>query len=341
MVPQVCRHSSSPGFDSQSARITPITVAEEFRAVAARDHRTQSARTSPTLGIVYETFAVVIPTRDRADLVTRLVRRIAAMPDPPDQLIVVDDGSLDDTPERLASLTPPPTIVSGRGEGPSATRNRGAAVVTTDWLVFIDDDDHPSDDWIGRFRAMAAAHPDAAYVSIGHEDSNGVLGSIAAWGPAFGSANASFLAGTFAIRTDAFRSIGGFDEHLFFGEFTDLALRAFEHLQAHGRAIVHDPPSGLRLADRPPGARSSLRPEVFVDSGLVSLRKNEHLWTRDPEGFAVQLSILGVAAMRAERTAEGRALLRRAVRLDPTNVRHLARAGLAYVPVAGARAWRR
>lgn len=263
------------------------------------------------------------------------------MPEPPDQLIVVDDGSDDDTAERLAGLPRPPTVVSGRGEGPSATRNRGVATVTTDWLVFIDDDDHPSDDWIARFRRLAADHADAAYVSIGHEDSNGVLGSIAAWGPAFGQANASFLAGTFAIRTGDFRAIGGFDERLYFGEFTDLALRAFEHLQQQGRGIVHDPPSGLRLAERPPEARSSLRPEVFVDSGLISLRKNEHLWQRDPEGFALQLSILGVAAMRADRVAEGRQLLRRSARLHPTNPRHLARAVLATAPVVGRRLWRR
>lgn len=318
---------------------TTATVAERIDDIATLGQREGTA--VPYARSVSETFAVVIPTRDRAELVSRLVRRITAMVPPPEQLIVVVDGSTDGTAKQLAALSPPPTVVEGRGEGPSATRNRGAAVVTTDWLVFIDDDDHPHDDWMERFHRLAAAHPSAAYVSIGHEDADGVLGPIAAWGPAFGAANASFLAGTFAIRTAEFHAVGGFDQRLFFGEFTDLALRSFEHLQASGREIVHDPPSGLTLAARPPGERSSLRPEVFVDSGLVSLHKNEHLWARDPHGFALQLSVLGVAAMRAGRVAEGRRLLRRAVRLDPTNLRLVARTGLAAIPVVGTRIWRR
>lgn len=285
--------------------------------------------------------SVVIPTRDRADAVEATVRRLAAMRETPDQVVVVDDGSDDDTAERLSGLEPAPVVVRSDGSGPATARNRGAAVATGDWLVFLDDDDEPHDDWMTTLRALMERRPSLQWVSTGFE--RDVSGSISPVdllesGPAFGPTPANFVAGTFAVRRPAFDAAGGFLDGLRCMEFTDLALGLLgERLRPE--QVLHDGTNRpITISVRPPEQRSSQRAEVLESSWQRVRTRHTTCFERDRRFAAAQCSTIAVAWLRCGEARRGRRWLREAIRSGRAPV-DLLRLLVASVPPARRRVW--
>lgn len=86
-------------------------------------------------------FSVVLPTYNRATLVCRAVESVLAQTVPPREIIVVDDGSTDDTAEALAAFGDAIRYVRQENSGCSAARNRGVAESAAEWIAFLDSDD--------------------------------------------------------------------------------------------------------------------------------------------------------------------------------------------------------
>ncbi|GJG86514.1 hypothetical protein tb265_16950 [Gemmatimonadetes bacterium T265] len=87
--------------------------------------------------------SVVIPTYRRAEYLQAALDSVFGQTRPPREVIVVDDGSPDDTAARLAPLAQAGRIryVRQANAGMSAARNAGAALATSAYLLFLDDDD--------------------------------------------------------------------------------------------------------------------------------------------------------------------------------------------------------
>lgn len=88
------------------------------------------------------TIAVIIPTRDRSQLLRKTLENILAQTRKPDEIIVVDDRSADDTVEMIKNnFEGMVTVVSNDGKGPGAARNTGFRLSTSDFIQFFDSDD--------------------------------------------------------------------------------------------------------------------------------------------------------------------------------------------------------
>jgi glycosyltransferase involved in cell wall biosynthesis len=87
--------------------------------------------------------SVVIPTRDRSELLATTLRSVLWQRGVDMEVIVVDDGSTDATPEVVSGADDARVALVRREEagGPSAARNLGAARAGGEWLAFVDDDD--------------------------------------------------------------------------------------------------------------------------------------------------------------------------------------------------------
>ena len=84
---------------------------------------------------------VLIATHNRPVHVRQALDSVLAQSVPAREIIVVDDGSTDDTPEQLASYGPPVRVLRQQNAGASAARNFGIRNATSTWVAFLDDDD--------------------------------------------------------------------------------------------------------------------------------------------------------------------------------------------------------
>jgi len=95
---------------------------------------------------VTPSFSVVIPTFERPETLRRVLEALALQRDAPDfEVVVVDDGSSDETPALLAALRLafPFRFLSQKNSGPAAARNRGVQEARGERILFLGDDTVP------------------------------------------------------------------------------------------------------------------------------------------------------------------------------------------------------
>lgn len=110
-----------------------------------------------------ESISVIIPTYNRAALVPRAIRSALAATQPGDEIIVVDDGSLDDTAAAVAQFGDRIRYVRTENGGVGAARNRGVKLATRPLVTFLDSDDEYVADKLQLQRAFMAARPDVLF----------------------------------------------------------------------------------------------------------------------------------------------------------------------------------
>lgn len=114
------------------------------------------------------TVAVIVSTYNRASLVVQTLDSVAGQSRPADKVIVVDDGSTDNTAETIQSRFPRAEYLYQSNSGKSAALNRALSVANTDYIWIIDDDDlmHPTA--LERHLAFLADHPYADFSYASH-----------------------------------------------------------------------------------------------------------------------------------------------------------------------------
>ena len=98
-----------------------------------------------------ELVSVIVPVYNRAKLVTRAIDSVLKQSRPPLEIIVVDDGSTDETPDVLRQYGSKIKIIRQAHRGVSAARNRGIRSARGQWIALLDSDD----EWLPKKLAMA------------------------------------------------------------------------------------------------------------------------------------------------------------------------------------------
>lgn len=100
--------------------------------------------------------SVIIPARDAGATIEECLRAVLqqAWAGEPLEVIVIDDGSTDDTAARVGRF--PVTLLAQPHLGPAAARNRGALAASGEILLFTDADCAPARDWARRLSAALA-----------------------------------------------------------------------------------------------------------------------------------------------------------------------------------------
>lgn len=119
--------------------------------------------------------SVVLPTYNRADALGKVLDSLGSQDCPPDsfEVVVVDDGSPDDTARTLADFAAGTTLSLrhhslGKNSGPAAARNAALRMARGGIIIIIGDDIVVPPDFVGRHAAWHEAHPDDRDAMLGY-----------------------------------------------------------------------------------------------------------------------------------------------------------------------------
>lgn len=114
--------------------------------------------------------SIIIPVHNNAATLESTLRSVLTQSHGGWEVVVVDDGSTDDSPEVFRRITGDDNrflMVRQENAGAGAARNTGLARASGDWVIFLDADDTLSSDHLATFLAAAAATPDAGLLHCG------------------------------------------------------------------------------------------------------------------------------------------------------------------------------
>ena len=235
------------------------------------------------------TVSVVIPTYNRAHTVIDAVRSVLTQRYRDLELIVVDDGSTDDTAARLAAIADPRLrVITGRHAGVSAARNLGVSKASGQLVSFLDSDDLWHPDKLAVEVAFLARHPEVHAVFTDLEKRHGeqVFPSFMRQTAVFSRRlrRATYPDGlilearemrltlleevpikpsALTLRRAAFDAIGGFDEAWSSSEDWEFLLRlAREHRFGYldrPLAVLYISPDSLHILDQSRGEIAMIR----------------------------------------------------------------------------------
>ena len=251
--------------------------------------------------------SVIVPVRNRRQLLRRLLDGLAVQTYPDFEVIVVDDGSTDGSAEEGrvdAARGRPVRVVQGPAAGAVQARAAGVAVATGEILAFTDSDCVPRPDWLER--GVAAVEAGAGVVQ-------GRTVPSRPMGPLERAMNVDRDDGIFATcnvfyRRGAYEAAGGFD--LAAGQ----AMGFRPGAQARGLGFGEDTLLGWRVRRAEGGAYA---PEAVVE---------HHVFPPD----------ISEALRRAAMTGGFPALVRRVPELREHTLVHRTFLGTARVPLYSA-----
>jgi glycosyltransferase involved in cell wall biosynthesis len=223
--------------------------------------------------------AVVIPCYQQAQFLPDAIESALAQTEPPAEVIVVDDGSTDDTREVAGRY--PVRYIGQENRGVSAARNAGLAASSAPLVVFLDADDRLLPEAIAINRDCLLRHPDAAMAA-------GICRTVDAAGAPTGY-QASFSCpggdhydatlrhnhiwppATAMHRRESVVAAGGWPESLSY--FEDVAL----YLQIARKYPIQCHPAVVCEYRRQPGGLSSNRAAMLDGVAAVLRRQRAHV----------------------------------------------------------------
>lgn len=112
--------------------------------------------------------SIIIPLYNGALLVTRCLDSVFNQKGGFDlEVIVIDDGSIDNSIEIVKQYPKPITLLQQSNSGPAAARNKGIKSATGKYLAFLDADDYWMPEFLQKTAAFLETHTKAIAVSVG------------------------------------------------------------------------------------------------------------------------------------------------------------------------------
>ena len=213
--------------------------------------------------------SVVLPTRNRVDLIPRAVTSVLAQSEKDLELIVIDDASEDGTSEYLAAVARRDSRVhvvrNAAPQGGAGARNEGIAGCRGKWIAFLDDDDEWMSTKLQQQLRKLDAEPHAVACSCSYIVSSASGSSRIMQVPqsvtlrqlltrnCLGGASMCLCSG--AVLKD----IGGFDRKFVSGQDFDLWVR----LRQKGNVVTCNEPLVVHRAHDGPRITTNMRAQYL------------------------------------------------------------------------------
>jgi glycosyltransferase involved in cell wall biosynthesis len=231
--------------------------------------------------------SVIIPTYNRAKFLPAAIDSVLTQTYGQVELIIVDDGSTDDTDQVLSSYGDRIRVLKQQNAGPAIARNRGIGVATGDIIAFLDSDDQWLPSKLERqVESLKAAGPDVIcclcnctvlYANGGKTSTFAIADTTPDCATGMWLNPVEVLLNRFvmfnqaiAIRREVLERVGYFDESLRFGEDYELPFR----LALEGPwTIIREELVVYHEASPGSWAKAAMREELRLREDLVKIRK--------------------------------------------------------------------
>ena len=185
------------------------------------------------------TVSIILPTFNRVRLIGRVIKSILSQTYPDFGIIVIDDGSTDNTKEILVPLMSRIRYVHQENRGEAAARNRGIQESLGEWIAFLDSDDMWEPRTLELLLQAAQLHPEAGLVAMRGRvittDGTRTERTIGKKKPGPFFSTTSLLWGDSGgvlmpmVRKRLFEKVGAFDEAIASASDCDMWLRISFH----------------------------------------------------------------------------------------------------------------
>jgi len=258
--------------------------------------------------------SVVLPTYNRAWRIGRAIRSVENQTCGDVELIVVDDGSTDDT-ERVVTAIPDPRIRyvrHSKRRGGSAARNTGIELARAGLIAFLDSDDEwLPDKLLHQLAVIRRADSDVGLVYSDflrvHADGREVRHRPVARGISIGYPS------RWLARREVFAVVGGFDVDMPAMQDTEMSIRIQQAFSLH-----HDPVVVMKYHVTSESVSRSAGNILLAADALI--KRYAHVVTKDE--LAHWYLLLGKACMAEGAVNRARRSLLLAATLRPFEPRH-------------------
>lgn len=212
--------------------------------------------------------SVLIPAYNNQNFIGNALDSVLAQTYSDYEIIVVDDGSTDDTPNILTRYAEAHSekikVIHQQNSGPSVARNRAFEASSGDLLAFLDSDDWWTEDKLEKQVSLFTRYPNSSFIYAGYEEIFENTERRVTHLPAKQLQGDIYLklwlddhpiwGGTMLVPRSLYQQIGGFDNELKGDENVDLRLKL-----------------------------AQLGPVYFVDQVVTYYRKHDHNITNQLE----------------------------------------------------------
>ena len=265
------------------------------------------------------TVSVVIPTYNRGPFLSAAIDSVLRQSFDDLELVIVDDGSQDDTARIVAGWRDPRLryLAHTRNRGDGAARNSGIEASTGTYVAFLDDDDEWLETKLERQVAVMEAAPGTALVHTGRVDIAGDTGEIlrihdhpGVTGDAWSAVieRNCVTTSSVLVRRDCFATVGLFDESIPATSDYDMWIRL---ARKHRFAYIDRPLIKYRVH----GVRISTSWALVVRGRRALFAKYEDEFSKPTRYNAVRHLEFGTVCCLSGDVAAGRALYAKATRL--------------------------
>ncbi len=233
-------------------------------------------------------FSIIIPTFNDEQKIERAIKSVINQTYSNWKLIIVDDGSTDNTEEKVQPYLSNPKIKYFKqpNSGVSVARNTGFQHATGEFIVFLDSDDEVKPELLSDFKNIVEVSPNVGFMSCGLF-SHGKE-KLPRLQPEISSFKYSVIPGSFSIKREILDGIGGYDANLKQSENWEMLARALEYCSINNLKIeyinkcnliyhLHKTHEQTRVRDEHRARATFYLYEKYKESGVLHFKKDDFL----------------------------------------------------------------
>ncbi len=283
-------------------------------------------------------FSIIIPTYNRPSKLANTLEQLKAQTFLDFEVIIVEDG-YNNNSFYNGILSDDKLIYEflQNKKNVSTKRNIGASKTRGKYLIFLDDDDSVTNNWLLDFAdALNRENSDVAFCAVEvlstNKKKNIIFPETAyqderGWG--------IFLAGAFAIKKDIFKSVGCYDEMLRYGENTELGIRLKS--KTNNKVFINN--INLIYNSSATGGSKNIQ-NTFIANNHI-LAKHKDWFLKSPILHFNYLSVLGVVSYKLEKSKLARKYLYEALTIQCFNPKAWTRFLISLFPFIAKKVWHR